>query len=115
LRTRRRNGGRRSKDSTLFSSGGIRHISGLVLAHRAGFPLDRGWVAAALILYALAGLCWIPVVFIQYRMRGLAREALRAGTPLPMAYSHYARVWFWLGVPAFAAMIAIYGLMVVKP
>lgn len=89
-------------------------ISGLWMAHLAGFPLDTPWIAASLGLYALAGACWLPVVWLQIRMRDIAADALAAQTTLPAAYWRMARLWFWLGVPAFTAMVAVVTLMVFK-
>jgi uncharacterized membrane protein len=48
-------------------------------------------------------------------MRDLAREADQAGTPLQGLYCGLAKVWFWLGVPAFVSVILILWLMVTKP
>lgn len=89
-------------------------LSGLWLAHWVGWPWASGWVAASLGLYALAGLCWLPVVGLQIRMRGLSDRAVREGTLLPPLYWRMARWWFWLGVPAFSAMVAVVALMVFK-
>ncbi len=89
--------------------------SGLWLTAAAGYPLGTGWIAGSLVLYLLAGLCWIPVLFLQYRMRALAREAQATGSLLSPEYFRYARTWFWLGVVAFSAMVVVYWLMVVKP
>jgi uncharacterized membrane protein len=67
-------------------------------------------------LFCLAGLCWIPVVWLQIRMRDIARAAQRdAVASLGERYRSYARVWFWLGIPAFAAVIVVFWLMVTKP
>ena len=71
-------------------------------------------LAASLALYALAGACWLPVVWLQIRMRDLAGTAARQGTPLPPQYWRMARWWFWLGVPAFTAMVLVVALMVFK-
>lgn len=90
-------------------------VTGLYLAMAAGYPLSMGWIAAALILYLLAGLCWIPVLFLQYRMRSLARVAVVTNSSMPAVYYRYARIWFWLGVVAFSAMVMVYWLMVAKP
>lgn len=89
-------------------------ISGLWMAHLAGFPLDTPWIAISLGLYALAGVCWLPVVWLQIRMRDMASDAVAAQTALPAAYWRMARLWFWLGVPAFTAMVAVVALMVFK-
>ncbi|WP_158811478.1 DUF2269 domain-containing protein [Beijerinckia sp. L45] len=102
---------------TIFTANAavLQPITGAWLAHLAGLPMKRGWIGLSLILYAGVGLCWLPVVWIQLRMRDLAREAMRTGAPLPLAYVRLFRIWVALGVPAFAAMLAILALMVVKP
>ena len=89
-------------------------LSGLWLLHLLDIPLHTPWVVASLLLYALAGICWLPVVWLQIRMRDLATRALADCTPLPAAYWRMARIWFWLGVPAFSAMVAVVALMVGK-
>lgn len=89
-------------------------LSGLWMVHLLGLPVSTPWVATSLGLYALAGACWLPVVWLQIRMRDLAAGALTAGTPLPPAYWRMARHWFWLGVPAFGAMVLVVALMVFK-
>jgi len=93
----------------------LQPITGLRMAQMAGWPLTQGWVAWALGLYLLAGACWLPVVVLQLRMRTQARSAVAGNTGLPERYWRDAQLWFWLGVPAFSAVIAVYGLMVFKP
>ena len=93
----------------------VQPISGLALAHLAGFPIFTGWIACSIVLYVIAGCCWLPVVWLQIRMRTLARAADDANTALPLLYWRYARLWFWLGVPAFLALLVVYWLMVAKP
>ncbi len=93
----------------------IQPVTGMLMAARAGLPLDTPWIALSLILYALAGACWLPVVALQIRMHRLSRQALDSARPLPPLYHRQARLWFWLGVPAFLAMTAVVFLMVFKP
>jgi uncharacterized membrane protein len=81
----------------------------------AGFPLSSTWILASIALYLVAGACWIPVVVIQIRMRDLAQRSLREGSALPQRYFRLARAWFLLGWPAFAALVAVFWLMVAKP
>jgi uncharacterized membrane protein len=90
-------------------------VSGWYLAKIAGFALGTPWIAWSLALYVLAGACWLPVVWIQIRMRDLAVAAAARGEPLPASYFGYFRVWTILGMPAFAAFIAIFWLMIAKP
>jgi len=93
----------------------LQPATGLAMVYLAGFPLSTPWIAASLMLYAVAGLCWLPVVWLQIRMRALAQQAVATGTPLPDLYWRYARWWEWLGYPAFAAMVVVFYLMVAKP
>src|SRR5271154_1571374 len=51
----------------------VQPVSGVLLAWSIGLsPLEESWIVLSLLLYALVGLCWLPVVFIQIRMRNLA-------------------------------------------
>ena len=93
----------------------IQPLSGLWLAELAGFPPGGRWLVVTYFLYAIAGACWIPVVWLQIRMRDLAGAAVRDGTALPPLYHRYMQIWFILGWPAFSAIVAIFYLMVAKP
>lgn len=88
--------------------------SGLYLLQQLDLPLSTPWVAATLTLYTLAGLCWLPVVWLQIRMRQIATSSYAQHTALPPRYWQYARWWFWFGVPAFCAMVLVVALMVFK-
>jgi uncharacterized membrane protein len=88
-------------------------LSGIWLAQQGGWPLDSGWLFAALLLYALAGACWLPVVWLQLKMRDMA-QVVGSG-PLPVRYWRYARSWERLGYPAFIAMLLVFFLMAAKP
>jgi uncharacterized membrane protein len=93
----------------------IQPITGLLLAQMMGWRLTEGWIALSLILYVVTGAFWLPVVWMQQRMRRLAAEADRENKPLPTAYRHLFRLWFWCGVPAFLAVLAIFWLMTNRP
>ncbi|WP_419254331.1 DUF2269 family protein [Caulobacter sp. ErkDOM-YI] len=102
---------------TVFTASAVivQPITGAALAHLAGHPLFSGWIGLSLTLYVVTGLCWLPVVWIQMRLRELATKAVVAGEPLPERYFHLFRVWFILGFPAFASVLGIVWLMVAKP
>lgn len=89
-------------------------ISGLWMVMLLELPLTTPWIAASIGLYLLAGVCWLPVVWLQIRMRNLAADAATHQQPLPLLYWRMARWWFWLGVPAFTAMVLVVVLMVGK-
>jgi uncharacterized membrane protein len=69
----------------------------------------------SLALYVVTGAFWLPVVWIQMRIRDLAREAAAKGMPLPDEERRLFRLWFAFGFPAFGAVLAILWLMVAKP
>ena len=93
----------------------VQPVSGAFLAHAIGYSLWDSWIVTSLALYALIGACWLPVVWIQAKLRDLAGEAARNGAPLSMRYHRLFRIWFVLGWPAFIGVIAIFILMIVKP
>ncbi|HMC17189.1 MAG TPA: DUF2269 domain-containing protein [Albitalea sp.] len=90
-------------------------LSGFYMAHLAHLPLSTGWIFWSLLLYLLAGACWLPVVWMQIRMRRMAEQAVRDNGPLPALYFRLLRWWTALGVPAFFALVIVFWLMVAKP
>lgn len=93
----------------------VQPISGYLLMREIGWPVDQGWIVISLALYVLTGICWLPVVWIQLRLRNLAREAVRDGAALPADYFRLFRLWFALGIPAFISVLAILWLMTTRP
>jgi uncharacterized membrane protein len=94
----------------------LQPITGFALIHVRGYELNQTWIALSLGLYVLIGMCWLPVVALQIRMRDVAEAAAMAGEPvLPPPYHALARRWFWLGWPAFLSMLVIFWLMIAKP
>ncbi len=90
----------------------IQPLTGWLLAQQLSRPITEDWLVWALLLYLITGLCWLPVVVLQIRMRDIANDTLRHGEPLPYIYHYYSKIWLTLGVPAFFSMIAITTLMV---
>ncbi|MCS4241271.1 putative membrane protein [Rhizobium sp. BIGb0125] len=90
-------------------------ITGYLLAKSIGWPLTEGWVFLSLMLYVFTGLFWLPVVWIQIRLRDIARLAAKDNTPLPAQWFRLYRIWFACGFPAFFAVIGIFWLMLMKP
>jgi uncharacterized membrane protein len=93
----------------------VQPISGLMLVVNVGYSLFEGWIAASIILYLVTGAFWLPVVWMQMRMRELADAAVQEGKPLPAEYHRLFRWWFAFGFPAFTAVVAIVWLMIAKP
>jgi uncharacterized membrane protein len=93
----------------------LQPVTGFYLMHLAGFPFTSGWILWSVALYLLAGAAWLPVVWMQIRMRDLAATAAQASIPLPPIYWRYLRAWVALGVVAFLALVVVFYLMVAKP
>jgi uncharacterized membrane protein len=91
----------------------LQPLTGAALARVMGFPLVEPWIVCSFALYLLVGACWL--VAIQIKLRNLAAAAQDAGQPLPPQYRKLFRIWFALGWPAFAGVIAIFALMIAKP
>jgi uncharacterized membrane protein len=93
----------------------IQPITGWYLKELIGTPLSAKWLAWSIALFFLAGACWLPVVWIQIRMRNAARDAAVAGAALPAMYWRYLRWWVALGIVAFLSLVVVFYLMVAKP
>jgi uncharacterized membrane protein len=90
-------------------------ITGVLLAQNVGYSLLDGWIVWSIVLYFVTGAFWLPVVWMQMTMRDLAAAALRENRPLPPQYHRLFRWWFAFGFPAFAAVLAIFWLMIARP
>lgn len=93
----------------------IQPLSGYAMIRMAGYSINQLWLPWTYGLYVLAGLCWLPVLWLQLKMGSMSTQAARQNTSLPERYWRYAKYWEWLGYPAFLAMLIIYALMVFKP
>jgi uncharacterized membrane protein len=93
----------------------VQPVTGAALALVAGHSFGEGWLVLSLLLYLVTGAFWLPVVWMQLKMRDLAIRAVREAAPLPPAYSRLFAVWFAFGFPAFTAVLSIFWLMIARP
>jgi uncharacterized membrane protein len=97
----------------------LQPLTGLLLLGELGLsPSDwwsLAWIRWSVILYGVAGAAWLPVVWMQIRMRDMAREAAAAGAALPPRYFRMLAWWVALGFVAFGALVMVFLLMVAKP
>jgi uncharacterized membrane protein len=92
----------------------IQPLTGAWLIWNDGFAWTDGWLLATYIIYVIAGACWLPVVWIQIRLKQIATTCAETGAPLPPEYHRLFRLWFALGWPAFLGLVVIFFLMVIK-
>ncbi len=90
-------------------------VTGGILMMLSSTSITEGWLVTSLVLYAVAGLFWVPVIFMQMEMRDLARVAAEKGQPLPPRYLVLFRRWLVFGIPGFGSVMMILYLMIAKP
>jgi len=100
---------------TVFTATAVLTQPIYLLATSIGWSLTEGWIVLSLILYVVTGLFWLPVVWIQLRLRDLARLATANGASLPQEFDRLYAIWFACGFPAFLAVTGIFWLMLTKP
>jgi uncharacterized membrane protein len=93
----------------------LQPATGLYLIHLMGLSFEGRWLRWSIGLYFLAGAAWLPVVWMQIKMRDMAAAAVSSQSALPAKYGTYFRAWTALGVVAFFALVIVFYLMVAKP
>jgi uncharacterized membrane protein len=93
----------------------LQPVTGGVLMALSATALAERWISTSLGLYVVAGMFWIPVIFMQIEMRDLARKATAQQQPLPPRYFALFRRWFVFGIPGFGSVMIILWLMIAKP
>jgi uncharacterized membrane protein len=93
----------------------LQPVTGGLLMLQSATSLAERWLATSLGLYAVAGLFWIPVIFMQIEMRDLARQASAQHQPLSPRYFVLFRRWLLFGIPGFGSVMMILWLMIAKP
>ncbi len=98
-----------------FPAAFIQPLSGMALIHMGGLDWTSTWLLMTYVIYGIAGLCWLPVVWIQIQLKNMCKEASENGAELPARYNTLFKLWFLLGWPAFGGFVFIFYLMVAKP
>ncbi|OKO71862.1 membrane protein [Bradyrhizobium sp. NAS80.1] len=93
----------------------LQPLTGGLLMMLSATPITERWLLVSLALYAVAGLFWVPVVYMQIEMRDLARRAAEQHIALPERYFVLFRRWFAFGFPGFGVTMLILWLMIAKP
>jgi uncharacterized membrane protein len=93
----------------------LQPLTGAWLIANGGIDPQASWIVISLGLYVLAGLCWVPVVWLQIKMKGMLESKIAGAGFDRTEYERLRRMWFLLGWPAFLGLVAVFWLMVVKP
>lgn len=93
----------------------IQPLTGIWLIHLAGYDWTDLWLVLTYGIYIVAGLCWLPVVWIQIQLKKMIAESVEKESELPKRYHKFFKLWFLLGWPAFLGLVAVFFLMVMRP
>lgn len=92
----------------------IQPLTGYFLMNELNYSFTSTWFYLVVGLYVFVGVCWVPVVFIQIKLRYYADNA-RTWDSLDKTYNKLYKTWLTLGVPAFISVLILFYLMVFKP
>ena len=92
----------------------IQILTGVFLMNMQGYSFSSPWFYSVVGLFVFIGLCWLPVLKIQYKLRELAKISVES-REVTAEFKSMMRTWTLLGIPAFVAMLTIFWLMVFKP
>ncbi len=90
-------------------------VTGAWLVWQSGYDWLDLWLVSTYLIYAIAGLCWLPVVWIQIQLKNMLIRSVEEKMELPDRYHRLFRIWFILGWPAFIGLVVVFFLMVIKP
>jgi uncharacterized membrane protein len=93
----------------------LQPMTGAWLVAKAGIDPRELWLVASYALYVVAGLCWLPVVWLQIRMKRMLESKVSGGEFDSATFERLRRTWFLLGWPAFLGLVIVFWLMVTKP
>jgi uncharacterized membrane protein len=88
----------------------IQLATGMWLTIHLSIPLSSAWFVSVISLFAFVGACWIPVVFIQIKIKRIIGNGGSSSE-----YDLLMRAWIALGVLAFTGVLMLFFIMVAKP
>ncbi len=92
----------------------IQPITGIMLAHVMKMNLLSDWFLNIYLFYAIVGAAWLPVVWLQIKMKQLTDQAVLNNEPLNPKYYRYQKAWEFLGYIGFSGAMILFFLMVTK-
>jgi uncharacterized membrane protein len=91
----------------------VQPLTGYYLWRATGGTWPHPWIVAVLGLYVFVGLCWLPVVMMQIRLRDRALAVSRIAELGEDFHARFRR-WFRLGWPAFIGVMMLFALMLLR-
>jgi uncharacterized membrane protein len=91
-------------------------ISGFPLAAAIGLrPTDEFWIVVSIAVYAAVVVCWLGALWVEFRIRRMARQAALGGVRLGTDYQRFFRIWLALAVLVLSGMTLLFLLMIWQP
>ena len=87
----------------------------MLLVWSSGYSLSEGWIVLSIVLYVVTGAFWLPVVWMQMRMRDLAARGGASDSRCRRPITACSGAGSPSAFPAFAAVMAIFWLMIARP
>ena len=91
----------------------LQPVTGAILWRMTGGSWTAPWLLAVAAVYVFVGLCWLPVVWLQVKLRDDALAAPGVDQ-LPPHFHRRFRTWFALGWPAFLGVMVLFALMLLR-
>ena len=91
----------------------LQPATGYLLWRMTGGQWPDRWLTSVIALYVLVGACWLPVVWLQIRLRDAATAA-GSVEQLDARFHRRFRLWFALGWPAFIGVMGLFALMLTR-
>ena len=88
----------------------VQLLTGVWLTLDLGISVGSAWFMIVIGLFALICACWLPVVWIQIKVRNMLRDSATVSDIRKLMTA-----WVLLGIPAFLSVIVLFSLMVYKP
>lgn len=94
----------------------VQLVTGIWLTAYLDIPFGSAWFVSVLGLFFFAGLCWLPMAWIQFQLSHLAVKSHeeRVGDAAHTRDRRLMRVWSVCAVLAFGTLFALFWLMVFK-
>jgi uncharacterized membrane protein len=92
----------------------VQMVTGMMLVNLLNYAYTSLWFLAVIGLFFFIGACWLPVIYLQYRLKHYADQAIKEGV-LSDSFRKTMKLWTALGIPAFVALLVVFWLMVFKP
>lgn len=92
----------------------VQFVTGIMLVNLLNYDYSSLWFLAVISLFVFIGACWLPVIYLQYRLKQYADQAIQEGV-ISDSFRKTMKLWTALGIPAFIAILIVFWLMVFKP